>query len=81
VKNSKQTSKKMSHLAGQILGNKNSSQISKQLAASLLAQTKSSKQTGQEMESIASSVLNSEKYSDATKAMAASLVSQSNKER
>ena len=80
-KNLKQTSKDISHLAAKTLGDTNSSQIARRLAASLLSQTHTNKQTGAELEGIASNVLRSEKYSDDTRAMAASLVSQSNKAR
>lgn len=79
--NSKQTSKKIAHLAGKVMNETNSSQVAKSLAASLIAQTNTSKQTGKEMEACASKVLQSEKYSELTKALAASVLSQSNKNR
>lgn len=80
-KNTKQTSEDIASLAGQTLQNDKSSQIAKELAASLLAQTRSQKETGKDMEEKASSVLKSKKYSDNTKKLAASLLAQSNKER
>ncbi|MBK8502165.1 MAG: hypothetical protein IPL46_08135 [Saprospiraceae bacterium] len=81
MKNYKQTSRKLASLAGEALSDSNSSQIKKELAASVLAQTKSNSETGKEMEGKASAVLKSDKYSEETKMLAASLLSQSNKKR
>lgn len=77
--NNKKTSAKVASLAANLLQDKNSSAISKQLAASALAQAKTRKQTSEEMEGIASKVLKSDKYSVENKILAASLISQSNK--
>jgi hypothetical protein len=79
--NKKQTSTSIASIAAKLLQNKNSSAISKQLAASALAQSKTGKQTGAEIESKASIVLQSDKYSKQTKALAGTVLSQSNKKR
>lgn len=79
--NTKQTSTPIASLAATLLQDKNSSTISKQLAASALAQSKTGKQTSSEMESKASNVLKSDKYSKQTKALAGTVLSQSNKKR
>lgn len=81
MKNAKKSSKEVASLASKVLQNDNSSEISKQLAASVLSQSRTSKQTGAEMEDVASRVLKSDKYSDETKTLAGSVLSQSNKKR
>ena len=81
VKNTKQSSKKVAHLAATTLSEPTSSSTAKSLAASVISQANTSKQTGAQMESKASKVLQSEKYSDSTKTLAASVLSQSNKSR
>ena len=79
--NKKQSSSQMATNASQVLRNKNSSAIQKELAASVLSQANSDKQTGSKMETTASNVLTSNKYSELTKSLAGSVLSQSNKER
>jgi len=79
--NTKQSSKDLGSEAAKILQDNNSSEIQKELAASVLSQTKTKKQTGKDMEAVASKVMKSKKYSKKTKSLAASLVSQSNKKR
>jgi methyl-accepting chemotaxis protein len=79
--NSKVSSQEMKSKAAKILGNENSSEVAKKLAASVLSQADSTKQTSSEMEEIASKVLQSPKYSDDTKSLAGSVLSQSNKDR
>ena len=81
MNNKKQSSKEVSSLAARVLLNANSSEIAKELAGSVLAQSRTTKQTGAEMEDIASKVLKSDKYSDETKTLAGSVLSQSNKKR
>lgn len=81
MKNTKQSSREVASLASKILKNAHSSEIAKELAASVLSQSRTSKETGKDMEGIASNVLKSDKYSDETKTLAASLLSQSNKKR
>lgn len=80
-RNSKQSSPKVAKLASETLQNKGSSQVAKQLAASVLSQSSTGKQTGAVMETTASKVLSSDKYSDDTKTLAASVLAQANKER
>lgn len=80
-KNNKTSSQEKTTQAAQTLSDKNSSQIAKKLAGSVLSQADSSKQTGSEMEAIASKVLQSTKYSEDTKSLAGSVLSQANKER
>lgn len=79
--NKKQSGKKVSSEAGKILQDENSSEIQKELAASVLSQAKTKKQTGKEMEEVASKVMKSNKYNKKTKSLAASLLAQSNKKR
>lgn len=81
MNNKKQSSKAVASLASKTLKNNNSSEIAKELAASVLSQSRTTKQTGAEMEDIASKVLKSDKYSDETKTLAGSVLSQSNKKR
>lgn len=81
ARNKKKTSKKVASLAAGVLQAKDSSEIAKTLAASVLAQVDPAKQTGAELEDLASKALTSPKYSDTTKTLAASVLSQSNKER
>jgi hypothetical protein len=80
-KSKKTSSQEMTSQAAKTLGDKNSSDIAKQLAASVLSQADSSKQTGSKMEEVASKVLQSPKYSDDTKSLAGSVLSQANKDR
>lgn len=80
-KNTKRSGSKVQKLAQQTLISDSSSQVSKSLAASVIAQANTSKQTGKEMETKASKILKSDKYSDDTKTLAASVLSQSNKKR
>lgn len=77
----RKTSKEIGSLAGNVLQNKNSSQIQKELAASALSQRNTGSKTGSQMEDTASKVLSSEKYSDITRSLAGSILSQSVKER
>lgn len=79
--NNKVSSSKMASSASKILNAKNSSDIQRSLAASVLSQTSSGKMTGKHMEEIASAVLKSNKYSDVTKSLAGSVLSQSDKRR
>lgn len=79
--NKKQSSQQMASTASQILRDKNSSAIQKELAGSVLSQSNSNKQTGAQMETTASKVLTSNKYNDLTKGLAGSVLSQANKER
>ena len=79
--NTKQSSKKVAHLAAKTLGSSSSSDTAKSLAASVISQANTGKQTGKEMETVASKVLQSPKYSEETKTLAASVLSQSNKAR
>lgn len=79
--NKKQSSAQKASVASEVLRDKNSSAIQKELAGSVLSQFNSSKQTSAEMESIASKVLNSDKYNDLTKGLAGSVLSQSDKKR
>lgn len=81
MSNTKKTSKTVSSLASNILKDKNSSKIQKELAGSALSQSKPKNQTGSKMEDVASKVLKSDKYNDTTKTLAGSILSQSNKER
>lgn len=80
-KNPKISSQEIKSKAAKILGNENSSEMAKKLAASVLSQADPAKQTSSEMEEIASKVLQSPKYSDETKSLAGSVLSQSNKDR
>lgn len=75
----KQTSEGLASQAGKIMSDKNSSQIQKKLAGSILAQRGNSKETSEEMEGLASAVLKSDKYNADTKSLAASALSQSTK--
>lgn len=79
--NEKQSGEKIASEAGKILQDENSSEIQKELAASVLSQTKTKKQTGKDMEEVASNVMKSKKYNKITKSLAASLLAQSNKKR
>ncbi len=79
--NKKQSSPHMASTASQVLRDKNSSAIQRELAGSVLSQANSNKQTSAQMETTASNVLTSNKYSEQTKGLAASVLSQSNKER
>lgn len=79
--NNKRTGKNITQKASQILRDKNSSNIQRQLAGSALSQSNTNKQTGKNMEEVASKVLKSNKYNDDTKSLAASILSQSNKGR
>jgi methyl-accepting chemotaxis protein len=80
-KNLKISSQAIKSKAAKILGNENSSEVAKKLAASVLSQADPTKQTSSEMEEIASKVLQSPKYSDDTKSLAGSVLSQSAKDR
>lgn len=79
--NNKTSSSSMATKAAKALSRKDTSQIQKTLAASVLSQRTPGKQTGAELEDVASRVLQSEKYSSATKSFAASVLSQSNVDR
>ena len=79
--NKKQSSPQMASTASQVLRDKNSSAIQRELAGSVLSQSNSNKQTSAQMETTASNVLTSNKYNEQTKGLAASVLSQSNKER
>lgn len=79
--NKKRTSNEIASLASSTLRNNNSSQISKKLAGSAMAQHGTNKQTGADVENIASRVLQSSKYSADTKSLAGAVLSQSNKRR
>ncbi len=81
VKNVKQTSNRVSHLAATTLANPSTSSTAKSLAGSALAQHHSKKQTGSKIEGLAGKVLQSDKYAKATKTLAGSVVSQANKKR
>lgn len=81
AKNIKQSSPNVGTKAAQTLSNKNSSDIARSLAGSVVAQSGTQKQTGAKMETKASKVLTSDKYSESTKALAGSVLSQSNKKR
>jgi len=77
MSNQKQSSKEMGTLASKVLKDENSSKIAKELAGSVLSQTRTLKQPTKEMETKASEILKSNKYSDLTKSLAASVLSQS----
>lgn len=79
--NNKISGQKLASNASEIMRSKNSSQIQKSLAASVLSQRNSGKMTGKAMETKASTVLKSNKYSNTTKSLAASVLSQSDKNR
>ncbi len=79
--NKKQSSARMATTASQVLRDKNSSAIQRELAGSVLSQANSNKQTSAQMETTASNVLISNKYSERTKELAGSVLSQANKER
>ena len=79
--NNKISGQKLASNASEIMRSKNSSQIQKSLAASVLSQRNSGKMTGKAMETKASTVLKSNKYSNTTKNLAASVLSQSDKTR
>ncbi|MGN0408910.1 MAG: hypothetical protein ACI4E3_00735 [Candidatus Fimousia sp.] len=79
--NNKISGQKLASNASEIMRSKNSSQIQKSLAASVLSQRNSGKMTGKAMETKASTVLKSNKYSNTTKSLAASVLSQSDKTR
>ena len=79
--NNKVSGEKLASEASDIMRSKDSSQIQKSLAASVLSQRNSGSMTGKEMETKASMVLKSNKYSDTTKSLAASVLSQSDKNR
>lgn len=79
--NKKQTSKKKASDAAKVLSDPNASKIQKELAGSVLAQSKTDKVTSKEMEQKASDVLKSDKYSYKTKSLAGSVLSQSDKNR
>lgn len=79
--NNKISGQKLASNASGIMRSKNSSQIQKSLAASVLSQRNSGKMTGKAMETKASTVLKSNKYSNTTKNLAASVLSQSDKTR
>ncbi len=80
-KNTNKTSKKVAHLASEVLQDKTASTIAKSLAGSALAQSAPGKESSAAMEEKAGKILQSEKYSDITKTLAGSVLSQSNKER
>ncbi|MBQ7884012.1 MAG: hypothetical protein IJ320_06640 [Phascolarctobacterium sp.] len=77
----KKSGKEMASFAAKILRAKDSSNIQKELAGSVLSQRNTNKVTGKDMESKASNVLNSDKYSKVTKSLAGSVLSQSKKDR
>lgn len=79
--NKKTSSETTASKAAKVLQDKNSSEIQKKLAGSVLSQVDPAKQTGAEMESIASKVIQSPKYSEDTKSLAGSVLSQSDKQR
>lgn len=79
--NTKQTSKPVAKLAGQVLHDPKASAIAKTLAGSAIAQAHTNKQTGAHVEHLAGQVLKSDKYSKDTKTLAASVMAQANKER
>ncbi|MNJ66055.1 hypothetical protein D3C77_620990 [compost metagenome] len=79
--NSKQSSAKVAKMASETLRDPKASITAKQLAGSVLSQTRSDKQTSAEMEAKAGRVLQSEKYSEETKTLAGSVLSQANKQR
>lgn len=80
-KNFKQTSPKVSSVAGKTLGNASASSIQKTLAGSALRQSGSSAQTGAKTEDRAARALDNPHSSKVTKTLAGSVVSQSNKAR
>ena len=73
----KKTSSKVATQAAKTLKSKYSSKIQKQLAGSVLSQTKTNKTTSEEVEKIAQKALLSDKYSKKTKSLAGSALSQS----
>lgn len=75
--NSKQTSKRIATLAGEVLSDPGSSKVQKSLAASTLAQAGNGKESGDTLQTLAAKVLASDKYSDTTKELAGSVLSQS----
>ena len=79
--NNKVSGEKLASEASDIMRAKDSCQIQKSLAASVLSQRNFGNMTGKEMETKASMVLKSNKYSDTTKSLAASVLSQSDKNR
>ena len=79
--NNKISSDQMATLAARVLRAKDSSDIQKKLAGSVLSQYATGNVTGKEMEGVASNVLNSDKYSDLTKRLAGSVLSQSDNAR
>jgi hypothetical protein len=81
MSNKKHTSSPIASKASQMLHDKSSSEVAKQLAGSALSQVNKGNETGKAMETIASNVLKSDKYSNSTKALAASVLAQSDKSR
>lgn len=79
--NKKESGEALASRASNAMRSKNTSQIQKSLAASVLSQRGTDKMTGKEMEAKASMVLKSGQYSESTKSFAASVLSQSDKHR
>ncbi|WP_277977967.1 hypothetical protein [Pantoea endophytica] len=80
-KNTKQSSKSVTHIAAQTLKDPNASAIQKSLAGSVLSQSHTQKETGADMEAKVSQALKNPNSSDVTKTLAGSVVSQANKNR
>jgi hypothetical protein len=78
MKNFKKTSKAVASKASKALLDKRSSKTNRQLAGSVLAQTRTTKEPSKETQNLASEVLKSAKYNSLTKLLAASVLSQSN---
>ena len=78
---SKHSSSEVASLAGSVLNDPNSSKVQRQLAGSVISQSRTERTTGSELESVASKVLQSEKYNDTTKTLAGSVLSQSVKSK
>lgn len=76
----KVSSNDLSTLASDVLKNKNSSEIAKSLAGSVLAQAKTGKVSSEDLSRLASKVLKSEKYSETTKSLAGSVLAQTESE-
>lgn len=68
-------------LRGSVLNDPSSSKVQRQLAGSVISQSRTERTTGSELESVASKVLQSEKYNDTTKTLAGSVLSQSVKSK
>lgn len=79
--NEKKSSKELAKLASEVLRNPAASKIQKELAGSVLSQSKTKNQTSSVMEHKAGKALQNDRSAEVTRKLAASVVSQSNKKR